>query len=209
MMLPFQKEQVKVWSEKGFEWFKVFAGCSDGGKVVFYHSVCTKCFREFMEPQRHRCIPKIPDGIFQVAKKSDKWLKNLCVRMAQIANSESLYDFGIFGHSSWNGELCSGISEGFFFLMFKNERPVSYVIYNKLKEGLHIIHHAYTVPYERRKGYIQTLLRHSLPLIDENEYTVLHRGPIEKVMYELWHNKFGVDIKKISIYKHWFRFDKT
>lgn len=206
--LPFQLKKPKVWDEKGFQWIEVFAGCSNGGRIVFYNSACTKCFREFMKPQRHKCIPNVPDGIYKVTKKSEKWLKNLCVRMAHIANTESLYDFGIFGNHSWNGESASGISEGFFFLMFKNGKPVSYVIYNRLSEGFHIIHHAYTVPYERRKGNMEKLLRYSLPQIGENEFTVLHRAPMKKEMYELWHKKFGVDIQRISTYKYWFRFNK-
>jgi predicted GNAT family acetyltransferase len=129
--------------------------------------------------------------------------------MAQIANTESLYDFGIFGSHSWDGESSSGISEGFFFIMFKGGKPVSYVIYNKLNEGAHIIHHAFTVPHERRKGYMEGLLRYSLPQIGENEYTVLHRAPMEKEMAHLWRTKFGIDVQKISMLKHWFRFNKS
>jgi len=200
---------VRVWSEKGHDWFEIFVGCSDGGKTVFYNSACAKCFRIYMHPQRHSCSPSLNDGIHRIYKDSPVKLKRLCLRMAVVANTESMYDGGIFGLASWCGQPSLDISEGFFFLLVERDKPVSYVIYNRLKEGYYIIHHTYTVHYERRKGHMVELLRHSMAEIGQDEYSVLHRDPIMKKMRELWHSRFGVDPLNFSTYKHWSRFVKS
>jgi len=200
---------VRVWSEKGHNWFEIFAGCSDGGRTVFYNSACTECFRDYMHPRRHSCNCSLNDGVHRFDKESPVRLRRLCERMASVANTESLYDGGIFGRASWYSEPSLGISEGFFFLLVKHDKPVSYVIYNRLKEGYYIIHHTYTVPYERRKGHMVELLRHSLVDIGQDEYSIFHRDPIMKEMRELWHSRFGVDPLKFSSYKHWSRFVKS
>jgi predicted GNAT family acetyltransferase len=199
---------VRVWNEKGHNWFEIFSGCADGGKTVFYRSACTECFRDYMHPERHRCNCFLSDGFHRIDKKSPIKLKRLCLRMVVVANTECLYDCGIFGNASWYGDPSLDITEGFIFLLVEHEKPKSYVIYNKLKNGSHIIHHTYTVPYERHRGFMVELLRHSLDEIRENEYTILHRDPIAKEMRELWNTRFGVDPQKYSAYKHWSRFVK-
>jgi hypothetical protein len=199
---PFQ-----VWSEKGSDWYRTYSGKT--GEEDYCDCTCTKCFRFFPRPRRHYCTSVPPDGIININGGSPRRLRDLACRMARAANTEGRYDGGIFGPNSWNGSPTSVISEAFFFVMIKDGRPVSYVIYDKLKEGLHIVHHTFTVPYERHKGHMVELLRFSLEQIGETASTILHRAPIKESMLNLWQTKFGVNTKDRSFHRYWERFSKT
>lgn len=193
-----------TWKEKGYLWFKTFAG--SGGGEPFFDVTCARCFRSFWTPRGHRCPHERVEGIVQVNRRSSLKMKGLCERMAHIAQTESLYDGGIFGRSSWSGSAASGIKDGIFFIRFEDGFPRAYVIYNALEEGEHIVHHLFTVPYARRTGIMVDLLRRSLSSIGENQFTVYHREPIEAEALQLWIAKFAVDPTKYEFHRHWTRF---
>jgi hypothetical protein len=199
----------EAWKAKGYLWFKSFSGSLGGGAEIFFDSTCAKCFYRHSEPRGHPCFKESFDGVIVVSSQSPQRLRSLCERMAHTADSEDLSDFGHFSRSMWGLRPSShnpyGIIGVQFHVLFENGFPVSYVIFDRIAGGKHVVQHMYTVPYKRHRGLMKLLIDKSLAMISENYYSILHRCPFSDDALAFWRG-CGVDLSRQTSDEFWSRF---